>query len=369
MRLVFLTSTPLSVRDGSGTYVGVTVLQQALIEQGHHIALVAPAPGPMPLGHAVQRLAFNTSAGRRLAALRPVPDGIVGFDLDGCLLDRRRPFVASIKGVLAEELTFEQGPVRFSLWVQSRFERLNVRRSALVLTTSQYARQAIAANYRVPTARIAVVPEPIDLGRWRVALADAGDRAAWTPTILTVCHLYPRKRVDVLLRAMPRVLRAVPDARLCIVGVGPEADRLRALHARLGLGDTTTFLGHVPFDALTRAYRDCAVFCLPSRQEGFGIVLLEAMAAGRPIVACRAAAMPEVAPDGQASRLVPPDDPTALAAALIDLLLNRDQAERLGRQGAARVAAYDAPRVAERFAATIAPMMARAPAGNGAIVR
>jgi glycosyltransferase involved in cell wall biosynthesis len=352
-----MTSTPQSVRDGSGTFVGVTVLQRALLDQGHQVALVAPAPGPMPFGHAVQRLVFNAGAGRRLAALDPVPDGVVGFDLDGCLLDRRRPVVAAIKGVLAEELTFERGAVRFSLWVQSRFERLNVRRAALVLTTSQYARQAIARHYRVSTARIAVVPELIDLGRWRAALAAAGPRAAWTPTILTVCHLYPRKRIDVLLRAMPRVLRAVPAARLQIVGVGPETDRLRALHARLGLGETTTLLGHVPFDDLIRAYRDCAVFCLPSRQEGFGIVLLEAMAAGRPIVGCRAAAVPEVAPDGEVSRLVAPDDPAALAAALIDLLLDRERAERLGRQGAARVEIYDAPRVAERFAATIAPVM------------
>jgi glycosyltransferase involved in cell wall biosynthesis len=305
----------------------------------------------------VQRLAFNIGAARRLSALSPVPDGVVGFDLDGCLLERTQPFIASIKGVLAEELTFEHGAVRFSLWVQSRLERLNVRRSRLILTTSQYARARIAAHYRVPTARIAVVPELIDLGRWRQALADAGPPPAWTPTILTVCHLYPRKSIDVLLHAMPRVLRAVPEARLRVVGVGPEAERLTTLHARLGLGATTALLGHVPFEQLTREYRDCALFCLPSQQEGFGIVFLEAMAAGRPIVACRAAAMPEVVPDGVVGRLVAPGDPAALAAGLIDLLLDRQQAAQLGRQGSERVAGYDAPRVAARFAETIAPLI------------
>src|SRR5262245_18612317 len=128
MHIAFLTSTPMSVRGGSGTYVGITVLQSALAARGHEVTLVSSTSGPSPLGHATQRVAFNVGAGRRLAALGPKLDGVVGFDLDGCLLRRDRPFVASIKGVLAEELTFERGMVRFSLWVQSRLERLNVRR-------------------------------------------------------------------------------------------------------------------------------------------------------------------------------------------------------------------------------------------------
>jgi glycosyltransferase involved in cell wall biosynthesis len=347
----------MSVQGGSGTYVGITVLQAALAARGHEVALVAPAPGPAPLGHAAQRVAFNLGAGRRLAMLGPKLDGVVGFDLDGCLLRRDRPFVASIKGVLAEELTFERGVVRFSLWVQSRLERLNVRRAPLVLTTSEYARGRIAHQYGVSAGKIAVVPELIDLGRWRAALAAAGARAAWTPTILTVCHLYPRKSVDVLLRAMPRLLATVPDARLRLVGVGPELDRLMALHAELGLGEAVDFLRHIPFEQLAREYRDCAVFCLPSRQEGFGIVFLEAMAAGRPVVACRAAAIPEVVPAGEAGLLTPPGDPAALAEALIALLTDRERAERLGRRGSEIVAAYDAPRMAERFERAIGPLM------------
>jgi glycosyltransferase involved in cell wall biosynthesis len=348
VRLAFVTSTPLTVRGGSGTYVGITVLARALEELGHEIVTVAPEDEPGPLGHAAQRVGFNLGAARRLAALGPF-DGVVGFDLDGCLLPHRAPFVASIKGVLAEELTFERGAVRFSLWVQSRCELLNVRRAPLVLTTSEYARGRIARNYGVSPAKIAVVPELIDLGHWRAALAAAGPRGAWTPTILTVCHLYPRKSVDVLLRAMPRVVAAVPGARLRVVGIGPEEAKLASLRGELGIEPAVEFLGHISFEQLTREYRDCALFCLPSRQEGFGIVFLEAMAAGRAVVACHAAAMPEVVPDGVAGRLVPPGDPDALADALIALLRDRERAEALGRQGAGHVEAYDAPRVAQRF--------------------
>lgn len=356
MRLAFLTSTPLSVRGGSGTFVGISVLQRALEAQGHQIDLVAPPAGPLPFGHAAQRIGFNLRAGARLAALPAAPDGVIGFDLDGCLLRQRRPFVASIKGVLAEELTFEQGAVRFSLWLQSRFERLNVRRAPLVLTTSAYARARIAASYGVSAEKIVVVPEPIDLPRWQAALNAAGPRRDWTPTILTVCHLYPRKSVDLLLQAMPRVLAAVPAARLRVVGIGPETDRLLALRGALGLSQSVTFLRHIPFDQLVQEYRDCALFCLPSRQGGFGIVLLEAMAAGRAVVTSQAAAMPEVVPDGVAGCLVPPGDPAALAATLIGLLTDRARAAALGEQGALHAAAYDAPRVAEQFIAAIAPV-------------
>jgi len=358
VRLAFLTSTPLTVRGGSGTFVGIAALRGALEVHGHRIDVIAPAPGPAPLGHAAQRLAFNLRAGGRITALGPGVDGVIGFDLDGCLLPHRLPFVASIKGVLAEELTFERGIVRGSLWAQSRLERLNVRRAPLVLTTSAYARERIAANYGVPEGKIAIVPEPIDLDRWRAALATAGPRRAWTPTILTVCHLYPRKSIDVLLHALPRVLAAVPAARLRVVGTGPELDRLLALRGALGLGQSVAFLRHIPFAQLAGEYRDCALFCLPSRQEGFGIVLLEAMAAGRAVVTSRAAAMPEVVPDGEVGTLVPPGDPRALADALIALLTNHARADALGEAGARHVARYDTPRIAARFIEAIRPVIA-----------
>lgn len=343
----------MSVRGGSGTFVGISVLQRALEAQGHRIDLISPNRGPMPLGHAAQRIGFNLRAEGRIARLAYDPDLIVGFDLDGCLLRHKAPYVASIKGVLAEELTFERGIVRFSLWLQSRFERLNVRRAPLVLTTSDYARRRIAANYGVPVGKIAVVPESIDLRGWRAALATAGPRRNWTPTILTVCHLYPRKSVDVLLRAMPLVRATIPNARLRIVGIGPELDRLITLRDELGVTDDVDFLRHIPFEQLVLEYRDAALFCLPSRQEGFGIVLLEAMAAGRAVVASRATAIPEVVPDGVAGSLVVPGDSGALAETLIELLSQPERADALGASGARHVEVFDAPLIATRFMETV----------------
>ena len=138
-------------------------------------------------------------------------------------------------------------------------------------------------------------------------------------------------------------------AVLRVVGAGPELDRLRSLAARLRLQDRVEFAGHVSYARLAAEYRRATVFCLPSRQEGFGIVFLEAMAAGLPIVAARAGAAPEVLAGGDCGVLVPPGDSTALAAALDGLLDQPTRRVRLAEAGLARVRRFDAPAVAGEF--------------------
>ena len=135
-----------------------------------------------------------------------------------------------------------------------------------------------------------------------------------------------------------------------IVGDGPCAAALRQLAAGLKLSGTVTFLGDVSRAQLVEEYRAASVFCLPSVQEGFGIVLLEAMAAARPIVASRAAAIPEVAPH---AALVEPDDPEALAAGIESLYRSPEDRILQGQAGAARVEQFDAPRVARLFCEAI----------------
>src|SRR6185503_10994285 len=112
----------------------------------------------------------------------------------------------------------------------------------------------------------------------------------------------------------------IPAARVRIVGEGPESARLRTLHAALGLGETVTFLGDISRQALAVEYVGADCFCLPTIQEGFGIVFAEAMAAGLHIVACRAAAVPEVVEDGRTGLLVSPRSPEELAMALEKVL-------------------------------------------------
>ncbi len=344
-RLLFVTGTPAGVRQGSGTFVGISVLRQALEDAGHRVEQLAPRAAS---SHALlPRLAFNLAA-RREASRLGAFDAVVGFDLDGIFVripGARR--VASIKGVIADERRFERGWTQFAMGIAARFERAHVRGADRVLTTSAYAATRIAEEYGVERSRIVIVPEPIALARWKAAL-DAAPRAprGGEAVILCVAHLYPRKNVESLVRAA--ALLKTP-ARLRIAGTGPEAPALETLVRELGLGERVALLGHVPFESLVAEYRNADVFCLPSLQEGFGIVFLEAMAAGLPIVACRAAAVPEVVPDGECGLLVPPRDVPALASALDRLASDVAERARLGEAGRRRVARYDAPLVAREF--------------------
>ena len=148
-------------------------------------------------------------------------------------------------------------------------------------------------------------------------------------TVLSVCRFYPRKRLDILLRAAALLRKTIPELEIRIVGNGPERGRLQRLCRELDLGTVVRWLGDVSIPSSAEEYNRCDVFCLPSAQEGFGIVFLEAMAAGKPIVAARAAAVPEVVRDGL---LVEPENPEALADAIVRLYRDPRLRRSLGRR-------------------------------------
>jgi phosphatidylinositol alpha-1,6-mannosyltransferase len=278
-------------------------------------------------------------------------DLVVGIDLDGFRWARRRrvPFVVSLKGIIADELRNERGWVRLLLGLQARWERVNCARADLVVVTSRYQAGVAEAEYGVSPRRLAVVPEPIDLEAWRAGLAGARHRPRTGPTVLSVARMYARKRMGDLLEAAALLREGIPDLKVRIAGKGPEWDALRAQRATLGLTDTVSLLGDISPADLFEAYANADVFCLPSVQEGFGIVFLEAMVAGLPIVACRAAAVPEVVLDGHTGLLAAPRDPAALAGALRALIADPARARALGRAGARRAGQFGLVPVARTF--------------------
>jgi glycosyltransferase involved in cell wall biosynthesis len=260
----------------------------------------------------------------------------------------------TLKGVIADELVNEHGWVRVLLGLQARWERTNCARADRVIVPSRYSAAIAAGVYAIPAARLAVVPEPIDLMAWRRLFAEVGRARANRPTVLSVARMYPRKRLTDLLEAAAILKPRVAGLEVRIVGAGPESGRLRRLHARLGLGDTVLFLGQVPRSTLAVEYGRAHCFCLPSVQEGFGLVFAEAMAAGLPVVACRAGAGPEVVLDGRTGVLVPPRSPRELAGALERVLLDERQRTSLSEEGRRRVEDFDLDRVAGCFLEALA---------------
>jgi glycosyltransferase involved in cell wall biosynthesis len=346
-RLAFVTSTPLSVSEGSGTYVGIRGLARHLEERQVRVATYAPTFWSPSF--TLKRLLFNLVVARRLRGARH--DWVVGFDLDGFHYGHRpvAPYVASIKGVIADELKNERGLVRFMLGVQAAFERLAVRRAQVVVATSLYSRDRIVEAYGISSAKVVLVPELIDLRGWDLEHAGDPIREADPPAVLTVAHMYPRKNLPVLLRAYARLRADGVAFQAWIVGDGPCRRDWERLRDDLALQGHVEFLGTVSRRELADRYRRAAVFCLPSRQEGFGIVFLEAMAHAKPIVAARAAAVPETVSDGEVGILAGPTDSDAFARGLAALLADRDLRQSMGGAGRRRVEEYRAERVAGLF--------------------
>ncbi len=178
------------------------------------------------------------------------------------------------------------------------------------------------------------VPDGVETFRARHRLS--GKRV-----ITSVGRLVPRKGHRVLVAAFPQVLREVPGAHLLIVGDGPERAALARDVEDRGLVGAVTFLGAVPEDDVRRALAVADSFALtplddPQNPEGFGIVYLEAAAAGKPSVGTRVGGVPEAVLDGQTGMLVPPSDPAATGAALVRVLTDAGLRQALGAAARAR---------------------------------
>lgn len=179
------------------------------------------------------------------------------------------------------------------------------------------------ADERVPRDRVHVIPNGIDLAQYRPR-----SEARPIRRIVMVANLRPEKAHEVLFAAAQVVLRRVPDLELVVAGDGPRRAELEALASSLGIGRHVRFLGHC--DDVSRLLADCDAFVLTSRSEASPNAVLEAMASGLPVVASRVGGIRELIEHQRTGVLVPPDDPRALAFALLNLIQWEGHAHTLG---------------------------------------
>ena len=213
------------------------------------------------------------------------------------------PLVVSLHGEDVET-DLVQSPVRRRLFVAI------ASRAAYVTSNSQYLLNLAAR--RCPGLR----EKGVVVGNGSHPLPPPVPGADEARHILCVSRLVPKKGVDVLLRAFARLAHEDAGVRLVIAGDGPEMPVLQSLARTQGIAQAVTFTGSVDRQALSNLMANASVFCLPSRKEPFGIVLLEALSFGLPVVATAVGGVPEVLEGGALGYLVAPDDPEALAAAL-----------------------------------------------------
>jgi phosphatidyl-myo-inositol alpha-mannosyltransferase len=294
-------------------------------------------PVPVPYNRSVAPVALSPLAGRRVvAALR-------GFD----------PHVVHVHEPLAPVVSvaaaaFGPRPVvgTFHAWSEaSRVYRLAApvgRRVAgrldARIAVSTAAQQFAAGSLGLPLGAFRVIPNGVDVDAFAAAepLPDLVDPDR--PLLLFVGRLEPRKGLDVLVRAFLRLRTRRPRVRLCVVGDGPERDRCQQM-VPPSIRPDALFVGRVAQEDLARYHASADLLVSPATGgESFGIVLLEGMAAGLPVVASDIPGYRTVMKDGRQGRLVPAGDAFALADA-IDTLLANDRLRRAmateGRQTAA----------------------------------
>jgi len=201
--------------------------------------------------------------------------------------------------------------------------------------------------------KIVVIPNGINLNNFDVPYSKEECRKMFGLTsedkiILFLGTLGPHKGPDVLLKAMPKIIKEIRDVKLAFAGAGPLKEELIRQSKKLGIERNAIFAGFVEESSKPFYYRAADIFCFPSvmKHEIFGIVNLEAMACGIPIVASKIGGVPDVVKDGENGLLVPPGDSDALAEAIIYLLENEEVRESLGKNGRKKVDNYSWERIA-----------------------
>lgn len=260
----------------------------------------------------------------------------------------RRPYAVMLHGIEAWSATLDA-------------ERRAVLREARVriAISPHTARRVAMAHPDLPaidTCLLALLPDDEHPDRVPAdVLVDYGPHAVVIVGRMSSTERY--KGHDQLLLAWPRVLTEIPDASLVMVGRGDDVERLRTKAAALGLGRSVYFPGFLPDAALRALMRNSAVFAMPSRGEGFGLVYLQAMRAGVPCLGSRDDAAADVIVDGETGLLVPHQDPDAIAGALLRLLTDETMRRRMGDAGRRR---YENTFTYPRFRARLASILARA---------
>ncbi len=168
-------------------------------------------------------------------------------------------------------------------------------------------------------------------------------------TLVHVGRLSYEKRVDIVLRGFARLASDHPDVKLQIIGDGPEVDSLKTLAAELGVAEQVQFTGFVPHDRLPEIYRQADIFITASPIETQGLVVLEAMACGLPIVGVDALALPDLIRDGINGYLVMPENERAMAEAASQLLQSPTLGHAMGRESRRLALQHNLPEIAQTY--------------------
>ena len=230
----------------------------------------------------------------------------------------------------------------FNPWRSQRLyallDRLAATSQQQLIVISQAIGQWLAEVEKLPANKMQVVHYAIDIDKFCSPPQATRELLNLPkPIVGTVTRLLHQKGVHVLLDAFAKCLEKSPQASLVIVGDGPARFQLEEQVRSLGIAANTHFLGYVAHPKLGAIARAFDIFAFPTFGEGFGLVLLEAMTLGKPVVASKVMAIPEIVLEGETGLLVPPNDSDALSQALLKLMSDPNLCQQFGIAGRQRV--------------------------------
>lgn len=209
--------------------------------------------------------------------------------------------------------------------------------ATVVIAVSRFLAEELSGLYRVASSKINVVHNGVNFRAYDGCIDPGKVKARWgiapmAPTVLSIGRMTPQKGLDMLIEAVPMVLASYPEARFVIVGQGPEKSHLMRLAHQVGASRSIVFAGSPPRLECVALTRACDIVAVPSRNEPFGIVVLEAWAAGKPVVATVAGGPREFVWD-RVNGLLVNADPRGLAHGIGTLLADHDRCREFGVNG------------------------------------
>ena len=271
----------------------------------------------------------------RIHCGRCLPEGVMGLMLN---LRYGLPFLCYVHG---EDIQ-TAAESRELTWL---IRRVFARATTLIANSHNTAR-ILRDSWQVPDDKVKVLHPGMDAERFVPAANDAEfrSRMGWNdrPVILTVGRLQRRKGQDMLIGALPAVIQSHPNVLYAIVGNGDERERLETLAEEHKVQDNVMFLGEIDDAQMVQCYQQCTLFCLPNRTEradieGFGMVLAEAQACGKAVVAGDSGGTRETMRIGETGLIVDCTAPEPLATSLNQLLSSPEQIAAMGEAGRAFV--------------------------------
>jgi glycosyltransferase involved in cell wall biosynthesis len=276
---------------------------------------------------------------RKILKERPV-DIVHTHQFAGAAWGRLAAILAGVPEIYTTEVNIN----RDEGWIKKRVKQILSHWNKKIVAISRAVYEDTRRAEHVPKKKLMIISNGIDLekfwGEPRIPNATA-------PTIGVVARFYPQKGHETLLAAWPKILSVIPAARLKLVGRGPLESQFKTVVQKKDLEASVEFIGGAA--DVTAFYRSCDLIVLPSHWEGQGIVLLEAMAAGRAIVASDVDGIREVITTGATGVLVPPKDPDTLAAAIVDVLRNPQETREMIERAQVAVKQYEIRSIVQQY--------------------